>query len=71
VTAYVIIDGQVVGDVEAWLRDLLADNAKARKKRIRDVPKPSYRQRRAEWAAIGKTGEDAAEAMQRELDRRR
>jgi hypothetical protein len=33
------------------------------------LPRLSYKQRRASWAAMGKTGEDAHAAMQRELDR--
>ncbi len=61
-------------DADAWLASILAANAAAREKWIREsptLPKPSYRQRRAEWAAMGKTGEDAAEAMLSELNRRR
>jgi hypothetical protein len=61
-------------DADAWLASILAANAALREKAIREapkLPKLSYRQRRAEWAAIGLEGEDAARAMERELNRRR
>jgi hypothetical protein len=59
-------------DADAFLGQLLAENARARAAAIArtpKLPKPSYRQRRAEWAALGKTGEDARAAMEQELER--
>ncbi len=59
-------------DADAWLGQLLADNTQARAAAIArapKLPKPSYKTRRAEWAAMGKSGEDARLAMEAEMDR--
>jgi hypothetical protein len=64
----------ISADLTAWLDQMFAANAK-RDAEYRaaqpKLPPLTYRQRRAEWAAMGKTGDDAAQAMQGELDRRR